>query len=77
MSLKIDRSWINKRMSYSPPLMGRPPLNLDKTVIRLSAETRKRIEALEGKRGMAAFVRDAVERELTRREKAVRPKPRK
>jgi predicted DNA-binding protein len=57
--------------------MGRPPLNLDKTVIRLSAETRKRIEALEGKRGMAAFIRDAVERELTRREKAVRPKPRK
>jgi predicted DNA-binding protein len=60
-------------MSYSPPLMG----HLDKTVIRLSAETRKRIEALEGMRGMAAFVRDAVERELTRREKAVRPKPRK
>ena len=57
--------------------MGRPRLNLDETVIRLSAETRKRIEALEGKRGMAAFVRDAVERELTRREKAVRPKPRK
>ena len=52
-------------------------LNLDKTVIRLSAETRKRIEALKGKRGMAAFIRDAVERELTRREKAVRPKPRK
>jgi hypothetical protein len=45
---------------------------------RLSAETRKRIEAsLEVKRGMAAFVRDAVERELTRREKAVRPKPKK
>jgi predicted DNA-binding protein len=57
--------------------MGRPPLNLDETVIRLSAETRKRIEALEGMRGMAAFVRDAVERELTRREKAVRPKPRR
>jgi hypothetical protein len=66
---------MNKRMSYSPPRMGRSPLNLDKTVIRLSAETRKRIEALVGKRGMAAFIRDAVERELTRREKAVRPKP--
>jgi predicted DNA-binding protein len=63
---------MNKRMSYSPPRMA---LNLDKTVIRLSAETRKRIEALEGQRGMAAFIRDAVERELTRREKAVRPKP--
>jgi hypothetical protein len=66
---------MNKRTSYSPPRMGRSPLNLDKTVIRLSAETRKRIEALVGKRGMAAFIRDAVERELTRREKAVRPKP--
>jgi predicted DNA-binding protein len=50
--------------------MGRPPLNLDKTVIRLSAETRARIEALVGKRGMAAFIREAVERELMRREKA-------
>jgi hypothetical protein len=68
---------MNKRMSYTPSRMGRPPLNLDKTVIRFSAETRKRIEALVGKRGMAAFTRDAVERELTRREKAVRPKPRK
>jgi hypothetical protein len=68
---------MNKRMSYSPPRMARSPLNLDKTVIRLSAETRKRIDVLVGKRGMAAFTRDAVERELTRREKAVRPKPRK
>jgi hypothetical protein len=65
-----------KRESDSPARMGRPPLNLDKTVIRLSAETRARIEALVGKRGMAAFIREAVERELTRREK-VQPKSRK
>lgn len=57
------------RESDSPARMGRPPLNLDKTVIRLSAETRKRIEALVGGRGMAAFIREAVERELTRRER--------
>jgi hypothetical protein len=67
---------MEKRESDSPARMGRPPLNLDKTVIRLSAETRARIEALVGKRGMAAFIREAVERELTRREK-IQPKPKK
>jgi hypothetical protein len=60
--------------SDSPARMGRPPLNLDKTVIRLSAETRSRIEALVGKRAMAAFIREAVERELLRREKGQHPK---
>jgi hypothetical protein len=30
-----------------------------------------------GKRGMAAFIREAVERELTKREKGHQPKPRK
>jgi hypothetical protein len=68
------RHLMAKRESDSPARMGRPPLNLDKTVIRLSAETRKRIEALVGKRGMAGFIREAVERELARREKG-RAKP--
>jgi hypothetical protein len=62
------RDLMAKRESDSPTRMGRPPLNLDKTVIRLSAEMRSRIEALVGSRGMAAFIRDAVERELKRRE---------
>jgi len=68
---------MDKRMPYSPPRMGRPPLNLEKTVIRLSAEVRARIEALVGKRGMAAFIREAVEHELVRREKIPQSKPRK
>jgi len=40
------------------------------TVVRLRQEVRDRIAALVGKSGMAAFIRDAVEVELRRREKA-------
>jgi len=49
--------------------MGRPPLNAKMTAVRLSEETRERIRALVGDSGMAGFIREAVERELTRREK--------
>lgn len=49
--------------------MGRPALNLKTTVIRLSDDALRRIEALVGNRRMAAFIREAVERELKRREK--------
>jgi Arc/MetJ-type ribon-helix-helix transcriptional regulator len=49
--------------------VGRPPLNLKPTVVRLSKETLKRIEALVGKNRMAEFIREAVERELKRRER--------
>jgi predicted DNA-binding protein len=49
--------------------MGRPALNLKPTVVRLSEETLKRIEALVGKNRMAQFIREAVERELKRRER--------
>jgi hypothetical protein len=36
-----------------------------------------KVEALVGKRGMAAFIREAVERELTKREEGHQPKPRR
>jgi predicted DNA-binding protein len=49
--------------------MGRPPLNVKPTVVRLSVETLRRIEALVGKNRMAEFIREAVERELKRRER--------
>jgi len=52
--------------------MGRPPLNVKETKVRLSLETRERIEALVGPNRMAAFIREAVEEELKRREKAAR-----
>jgi hypothetical protein len=49
--------------------VGRPPLNIRPITIRLSSERLKRIEALVGKRRIAEFIREAVERELKRREK--------
>lgn len=50
--------------------MGRPALNVKETKVRLTDEQRERIEALVGPNQMAAFIREAVERELKRREKA-------
>jgi hypothetical protein len=52
--------------------MGRPPLKKDSvtkaTMVRLTEETRERIEAVVGPNKMAVFIRDAIERELQRRE---------
>lgn len=52
--------------------MGRPPLGIKPTQVRLSEETRERIRDLVGEQGMAGFIREAVERELKRREKKER-----
>lgn len=52
--------------------MGRPPLGMKATTIRLSADTIRRIEAQVGNRQLAKFIREAVERELRRREEAER-----
>lgn len=49
--------------------MGRPPMQLKPTVVRLPIEALDRIEALVGKNRMAEFIREAVERELKRRER--------
>jgi len=51
------------------PKRGRPAVG-GSTVIRLSPETRARIEKIAGPNQMAAFIREAVEAELRRREKA-------
>lgn len=48
--------------------VGRPPLNVKETKVRLTDEQRHRIEALVGPNRMAAFIREAIERELDRRE---------
>jgi hypothetical protein len=48
-------------------LKGRPKLGNKPTLIRLSDETRVRLRRLIGDRGMAAFIREAVKRELTLR----------
>ena len=49
--------------------MGRPPLGVKETKVRLTDEQRERIEALVGPNRMAEFIREAVERELKRRER--------
>jgi len=49
--------------------MGRPPLGMKPTTVRLPLEIIRRIEALEGKqRRLASFIREAIENELERRE---------
>ena len=50
--------------------MGRPPLGMKPTTIRLPQEMIQRIETLVGNRQLAQFIREAVERELERRERA-------
>ena len=49
-------------------MLGRPKLGVKQTTVRLTPEARARIEALVGSRGMAPFIREAVMRELERRE---------
>lgn len=49
--------------------MGRPPMQVKATVVRLPDDTRERIRKLVGDTGMAQFIREAVERELKRRER--------
>lgn len=55
-----------------PRRMGRPPLGIKPTQVRLSEEVRERIRALVGDSGMAQFIREAIERELKRRERESR-----
>jgi hypothetical protein len=58
--------------------MGRPPLNVKVTAVRLTVEMMARIEAVAGKHRMSQFLREAAEAELVRREAAAigdKPKP--
>ena len=48
--------------------MGRPSLDVKETKVRLTHDARTRIEALVGPNRMAAFIREAVDNELKRRE---------
>jgi predicted DNA-binding protein len=52
--------------------MGRPPLKVKSTVVRLPEGLGERIDALAGKQRRAAFIRDVVEREVERLEKQQR-----
>lgn len=52
--------------------MGRPPLGVRATKVRLTDDQLRRIDQLVGSRRMAAWIRDAIDRELERQE-AERP----
>lgn len=56
-----------------PSRMGRPPMKVVLTNVRLPIGTAERIDAVAGKNRRAQFIRDAVEAELRRRE-SVKPK---
>ncbi len=48
--------------------MGRPPLNVKPILVRLPEGVPERIDALVGKNKRAEFIREAVLRELAKRE---------
>lgn len=48
--------------------MGRPPLGVKETKVRLTLDQIARIEAIAGPNRMAHFIREAVENELKLRE---------
>ncbi len=48
--------------------MGRPPLNIKETKIRISPEAMERIRSLVGNYKIASFIREAIDNELARRE---------
>jgi metal-responsive CopG/Arc/MetJ family transcriptional regulator len=49
--------------------MGRPPMNLKPTPVRLPVGMAERIDALMGPNRRAEFIRQALEAELKRRER--------
>jgi len=53
----------------TPGRMGRPPLDVKPMPVRLTAEAKQRIIDLVGKNRIAAFIREAIDNELKRREK--------
>lgn len=55
-------------MPVMRPRMGRPPLGVRATTIRLSVQIIARIERLVGPNRLATFVREAVEEKLARDE---------
>jgi len=52
--------------------MGRPPLKVKATLVRLAEDAGERIDALVGKNRRAEFIRYAVEKELKLLERSKR-----
>lgn len=60
---------MNFPISANPGRMGRPPMNVKPMVVRLPDGVAERIDAIAGDKRRAEFIREAVERELKRRER--------
>lgn len=58
-----------KAISATTPRMGRPKMDVKPTLVRLPDGTPERIDAVAGPNKRAEFIREAVEKELRRREK--------
>jgi len=56
-------------MAKKKARMGRPPLGVRATNVRLTEDQHSRIEAIAGAQGKAKYIRDAVEEKLARDEK--------
>lgn len=56
-------------VSVIPRRMGRPPLGIKPTQVRLAEEDRERIRGLVGDTGMASFIREAIAEKLRREER--------
>lgn len=64
----------NNPGTVTRPRMGRPPLNVKETKVRLTDEQRERIEALAGPNRMSIWIREAIDEKLVRDEKAAKRK---
>lgn len=60
---------MNFPVSVNPGRMGRPPLNVKPTQVRIDVADGERIDALRGPGRRAEFIREAVKEKLKREEK--------
>lgn len=59
--------------SGTKPRMGRPPMNVKPMLVRLPEGTAEKIDAIAGPNRRAEFIREAIEREIKRRERLTKP----
>lgn len=72
----MERDLTQFTAPYSSRPMGRPPLGNKSTNVRISEEVKERIRDLVGDKGMARFIREAIDAELDRREQAAKQRKR-
>lgn len=59
--------------SGTKPRMGRPPMNVKPMLVRLPEGVAERIDEIAGANRRAEFIREAIEREIKRRERLPKP----